>query len=33
MLAHLAIWPQDGRFQAHTYQKIGGGANNILYKV
>ena len=33
LLAHLAAWPGNGRFQSHTYQKIGGGANNILYKV
>jgi len=33
LLAHLATWPEDGRFHSHTYQKINGGANNILYKV
>lgn len=33
LLTHLATWPEDGRFQAHTYQKISGGANNILYKI
>lgn len=33
LLTHLATWPQNGRFQPHTYQKINGGANNILYKV
>ena len=33
LLAHLATWPEDGRFQSQTYQKISGGANNILYKV
>jgi aminoglycoside phosphotransferase (APT) family kinase protein len=33
LLAHLATWPEDGRFQSHTYRKISGGANNILYKV
>jgi aminoglycoside phosphotransferase (APT) family kinase protein len=33
LLEYLATWPEDGRFQSHTYQKIEGGANNILYKV
>ena len=33
LLDYLATWPEDGRFQSHTIQKIGGGANNILYKV
>lgn len=33
LLAHLATWPQNGRFQKYAYQQIGGGANNILYKV
>ncbi len=33
LLAHLVTWPLDGRFQPYAYQKISGGANNILYKV
>ncbi|WP_420629401.1 phosphotransferase family protein [Candidatus Leptofilum sp.] len=33
LLDYLATWPEDGRYQSHTIQKINGGANNILYKV
>ena len=33
LINYLATWPEDGRFQSHTIQKISGGANNILYKV
>ncbi|WP_420640620.1 phosphotransferase [Candidatus Leptofilum sp.] len=33
LLDYLTTWPEDGRYQSHTIQKIGGGANNILYKV
>lgn len=33
LIEHLATFPENGRFQYYSYQRISGGANNILYRV
>ena len=32
LIEHLATFPENGRFQSYTYQRIAGSANNILYR-
>lgn len=32
LIAHLSTFPENGRFQAYTYQRIDGSANNLLYR-
>jgi aminoglycoside phosphotransferase (APT) family kinase protein len=32
LIAHLTTFPENGRFQSYTYQRIDGSDNNILYR-